>query len=408
MSCIIWNARGLGNQRAFRELRRLIAEKDPQLLFLSETRMKAYRCSRWKEWLGYDGLFIVDCIGKKGGLMLLWKQPLVVTITSYSTGHIDSMIQDGYKNWRFTGFYGNPDASQRKYSWDLMRKLASIQELKHLPWLLGGDFNEICSHNEKMGGRRRPETQIDEFNNAIAACELREIYGSGDWFTWVNRRSGEDIIFEKLGFLSTVNDAIIIPVANMSSLEYYSSDHRALIKSLNFLLLQPHIKIVDSGGMSNLASSVQWVDELLSAFQVAQQRPYYEDSTLVAIDSRWTKPAAGYYRLDVDASYNERKDKYGSGGIIRDSNGKLVLAFGRPWDSFDNVLDGELNALLEGLRKSKEAGISPVFIYSDSLMAVQAVMATQEDLSYRGFIVQDIKQMLLELGATKISHILET
>lgn len=43
MSCIAWHARGLGNQRAFIELKRLVAEKRPSLFFLAETKMRDYQ-----------------------------------------------------------------------------------------------------------------------------------------------------------------------------------------------------------------------------------------------------------------------------------------------------------------------------------------------------------------------------
>lgn len=66
-----------------------------------------------------------------------------ITIRSYFPGHIDCIIKEGMKEWRFTGFYGNPIASLRKFSGQLLRRLAGLQELKHLPWLVGGDFNEI-------------------------------------------------------------------------------------------------------------------------------------------------------------------------------------------------------------------------------------------------------------------------
>ncbi|KAK6153786.1 hypothetical protein DH2020_013425 [Rehmannia glutinosa] len=198
MSCIVWNARGLGNQRAFLELKRLIAEKNPQLLFLSETRMRGYNCRRWKEWLGFEGMFIVNCEGKKGGLMLLWKGAISVTIQSYSPGHIDSIIQDGDKQWRFTGFYGNPETTRRRDSWTLMRRLAAISTLRNLPWLMGGDFNEICHQNEKLGGRPRPEAQMEDFRTAIKTCELRDIYGDDNFYTWCNKRSGVEEIWEKL------------------------------------------------------------------------------------------------------------------------------------------------------------------------------------------------------------------
>ncbi|XP_075499320.1 uncharacterized protein LOC142537712 [Primulina tabacum] len=75
MSCITWNARGLGNQRAFRELKRLVVEKSQSLLFLCEMKMRDFKCSWWKEALGFTGLFVVNYEGRSGGLMLIWKDP---------------------------------------------------------------------------------------------------------------------------------------------------------------------------------------------------------------------------------------------------------------------------------------------------------------------------------------------
>ncbi|KAK6131450.1 hypothetical protein DH2020_034816 [Rehmannia glutinosa] len=177
----------------------------------------------------YLGMFVVSCEGKKGGLMLLWKNTIEVTIQSFSTGHIDSIINEGEKTWRFTGFYGNPEARRRRDSWVLMQHLAGISELRELPWLMGGDFNEICHQNEKKGGRPRPESQMEEFRTTINACELREIYGDGDFFTWANMRTGKDVIWEKLDrYLSNLSWRLLYPGALAKNLKFYSSDHRAL------------------------------------------------------------------------------------------------------------------------------------------------------------------------------------
>jgi hypothetical protein len=35
----------------------------------------------------------VDCIGSSGGLMLLWKKDLQVSVNSFSVGHIDARIK---------------------------------------------------------------------------------------------------------------------------------------------------------------------------------------------------------------------------------------------------------------------------------------------------------------------------
>ncbi|KAK6150708.1 hypothetical protein DH2020_015640 [Rehmannia glutinosa] len=122
-------------------------------------------------------------------------------------------------------------------------------------------------------------------------------------------------------------------------------------------------------------------------------------------ETNWTRPPDGYYRIDVDACYNKGGNKYATGGIIRDSEGHLIKVFGRCWDYFESVMDGELYAIMDGLVVTKNANIKSGLIYSDSFMAVQAVMATQEDLSHRGFVIQYIQIMLQEVGATKISHV---
>lgn len=229
MSLIIWNARGLGNPRAFRELRRLVAEKDPTLLFLSETKMRGSECRIWKNRLGFSGSFMVDCIGRSGGLALLWKESVDVILKSYSIGHIDCVIKDSGNEWRFTGIYGHPQSSLRHFSWDLLRRLKGMNELRDLPWLVGGDFNEICFDTEKIGGNKRPPSQMQAFREALEVCELQDIYCYGDPFTWVNRRSAENMIFERLDrFVGNLQWRLLFPAARAFSLEFYHSDHRPI------------------------------------------------------------------------------------------------------------------------------------------------------------------------------------
>ena len=58
-------------------------------------------------------MLVVDCIGKSGGLALLWKDDMGVEIQNYSSRHIHAKIlstPNGGK-WNLTGFYGHPNAS---------------------------------------------------------------------------------------------------------------------------------------------------------------------------------------------------------------------------------------------------------------------------------------------------------
>ncbi|TXG57285.1 hypothetical protein EZV62_018598 [Acer yangbiense] len=103
-----------------------------------------------KTQLGYSGGVQVNSKGKSGGLALLWKDDWDVTVLSMSLGHIDARVrmEDGYL-WRFSGFYGNPNPSFRRVSWDLLRRLQAVDTL---PWVCGGDFNELLNLDEKLGG----------------------------------------------------------------------------------------------------------------------------------------------------------------------------------------------------------------------------------------------------------------
>lgn len=74
-------------------------------------------------------------------------------------GHIDCIIQEAENIWNFTGFYGQPDASLRHFSWDLLRRLKGMSELRDLSWLGGGDFNEICYKSENLGGNKHASSQ---------------------------------------------------------------------------------------------------------------------------------------------------------------------------------------------------------------------------------------------------------
>lgn len=143
MSCLVWNARGLGSPRAFHDFRQLLTGCSPNVVFLSETHIGRQRCKNWRIILGFDGLFVVDSVGRKGGLILMWQKDWNVHIRSYSQGHIDCMVEHEGTRWRFTGFYGNPEHHHRRFSWQLLKKLADEQKQQDTAWLVGGDFNEI-------------------------------------------------------------------------------------------------------------------------------------------------------------------------------------------------------------------------------------------------------------------------
>ena len=56
-------------------------------------------------------------------------------------------MDDGFL-WRFLGFYGDPSPNKR----------VNLREVDSLPWVCGGDFNELLCMNEKVGGSKKSIT----------------------------------------------------------------------------------------------------------------------------------------------------------------------------------------------------------------------------------------------------------
>ena len=68
--------------------------------------------------LGFECLFIVDSVGRSGGLALLWKDIEMVEIQNFSRRHINAIVKDRAiaQSWKFIGFYGHPDWMKRHES----------------------------------------------------------------------------------------------------------------------------------------------------------------------------------------------------------------------------------------------------------------------------------------------------
>ena len=109
MSCIVWNCRGLGNQRAVQELVDLVQKKAPLLVFLAEIWVDETRLNYVKDCIRFDQKFFVERINKGGGLALFWRDGIEVDVATSSLNHIDVTVnKSSDKPWRFMSFTVNP------------------------------------------------------------------------------------------------------------------------------------------------------------------------------------------------------------------------------------------------------------------------------------------------------------
>ena len=83
----------------------------------------------------------------------------------YSSNHIDILVQDeGFSEWRFTGYHGYPERQRIREAWAFIRLLHSISSL---PWCVAGDFNDMLSPDDKTGRIPHPEWLLQGFKEVI-------------------------------------------------------------------------------------------------------------------------------------------------------------------------------------------------------------------------------------------------
>jgi exonuclease III len=143
-----WNCRGLGNPWTVQDLCRMVKEKKPDLVFLMETKLRRKKMENIRIKLGFSNMFVVDCIGRSGGLGLFWGEEAKVEVKNFSQRHVNAIIEGPIVDlhWKFTRFYGHPETPKRHEAWALLKYLARFDPL---PWLCIGDFNEIVNGTEK-------------------------------------------------------------------------------------------------------------------------------------------------------------------------------------------------------------------------------------------------------------------
>jgi hypothetical protein len=174
-----------------------VKEKSPSLIFLIETRLSQNNASFLWSKLGYDHMFVVDCKGRSGRLILLWKLVFRVKIQNYSRRHVNAVVQlrnDG-PSWKFTGFYHHLETAKRPEAWSLLKHLSQFSPT---PWLCFGDFNEILCDAEKSSHTARPRWQMDAFQSTLFQCKLGDLGYFGPRYTWNNGRPGLDNTMERL------------------------------------------------------------------------------------------------------------------------------------------------------------------------------------------------------------------
>ncbi|XP_060182761.1 uncharacterized protein LOC132612660 [Lycium barbarum] len=126
---------------------------------------------------------------------------------------IKLLFQDWNKSLMVTMVYAKCDHLERISLWDSLYSLADQMEL---PWLVGGDFNNIMNEDEKIGGLPVSPDEYEDFEFCINSCELTDSDHAPLLLTWGEssqhiRKPFRFLKFwtEHASFLEVVNQAWI-------------------------------------------------------------------------------------------------------------------------------------------------------------------------------------------------------
>ena len=196
MTALYWNCRVLENSYIVNVLRNIMQRWDPSIVFLLETKLNKKGMEKARDKAG----FVYGLIPKSersGGIAMLQKKDINLEIKGYVGNYIDVIVINsisGFK-WRITSLHGHPETHRRK---ETQEQLRYLKRKFQLPCICFGDFNEILSANEKLGGVRKPQRQIDEFRDAINYCEFRDLGYPGPDYTWCNKQVGASRVYLRL------------------------------------------------------------------------------------------------------------------------------------------------------------------------------------------------------------------
>jgi hypothetical protein len=72
----------------------MVKEKRPEVVFLMKTKCGNARMESIRVKIGFDGLFVVESVGRSGKLALLWKENNLLEIQNYSMWHINAVLKE--------------------------------------------------------------------------------------------------------------------------------------------------------------------------------------------------------------------------------------------------------------------------------------------------------------------------
>jgi len=127
---------------------------------------------------------MVPSMGLSGGLVVLWKPSVHISVSFNSPNLVDCYVQSNEVGFNLSFVYGHPNPSHRNNLWERLERLAVNRNGQ--PWFILGDFNELLGNHEKIGGRIRPEASFRHLRQMVRTCDFTDLNNIHFFFRYAN------------------------------------------------------------------------------------------------------------------------------------------------------------------------------------------------------------------------------
>lgn len=137
----------------------------------------------------------------------------------------------------------------------------------------------------------------------------------------------------------------------------------------------------------------------------SQSKSGQGDALLVEAEEVWQPPAAGCYKLNVDASLFNGERCFTFGLVMRDEKGQFTMGKNMKFAGEVSVMEAEAVGVCEAIKWVLGSGLLNVTIESDSQMVVHAIHAGEAYQSEVCHIIDEYKEMLQERADLSVYHV---
>lgn len=225
---LFWNVQGAGSGKFLLHFQELVRINDPLIVVLVEPRISGNRADEVISSLNFSGNARAEASGFSGGIWVLWrKERINFQVLGASNQLLHAIFTcDGFGPCFFTAIYASHSHILRTELWD---DLAAISDNIRLPWIVGGDFNDVRNLDERWGGSVKAIDRCFAFNNRISRCALDDLPFAGPKFTWRGKVRGRLIKSRIDRVLSNDEWNIHMPNAFVRHLARTHSDHNPIL-----------------------------------------------------------------------------------------------------------------------------------------------------------------------------------